>query len=51
MAEGILCNRKTINAKEALLELLTDKSGKQYYEEMNQLDVKHDALWETIRNT
>jgi len=51
MAEGTLCNRKMINTREALLELLADKSGKLYYEEMNQLDVQTNALAETIRAT
>ncbi len=39
MPEGILCNKKTVNTKEELHALLADKSGKQYYEEMNHLDV------------
>lgn len=51
MPEGILCNRKPINTKEDLQTLLNDKSGKQYYEEMNNLDVDQEKLWTTIQNT
>ncbi len=51
MPEGILCNKKTVDAREQLNALLADASGKQYYEEMNHLDVDKDALWTTIRKT
>ncbi|MDP2861682.1 MAG: (Fe-S)-binding protein [Desulfobacterales bacterium] len=51
MAEGILCNRKPVNTKEDLLALLADKSGKQYYEEMNHLHVDSAALWATIQKS
>ncbi len=51
MPEGKLCNKKTINTKEALNELLADKSGKQYYEEMNHLEVDKKVLWGTIQKT
>ncbi|MEA1948649.1 MAG: (Fe-S)-binding protein, partial [Thermodesulfobacteriota bacterium] len=51
MPEGILCNKKTVDAREQLHALLADAGGKQYYEEMNHLDVDKDALWTTIRKT
>lgn len=51
MAEGILCNRKPVNTKEELQALLADKSGKQYYEEMNHLHVDSAALWATIQKS
>jgi len=51
MAEGKLCNRKTVDTIEQLNELLADKSGKQYYEEMDRLEVDDKALWATLRKT
>ncbi len=51
MPEGILCNRQPINTDEQLKLTLNDKSGKQYYEEMNQLDVDTDKLWAAIQKT
>ena len=44
MPEGTLCNKKPVNTKEQLQALLADKSGKQYYEEMN-------TYWRWIRKT
>lgn len=51
MPEGILCNKQPINTDEQLKLTLNDKSGKQYYQEMNQLDVDTDKLWATIQKT
>ena len=51
MPEGILCNRQTVDTEEQLHALLADKSGKQYYEEMEQLEVDTDALWATIQKS
>ncbi|MCJ7774712.1 MAG: 4Fe-4S dicluster domain-containing protein, partial [Desulfobacterales bacterium] len=51
MPEGKLCNRKLVDSKEFLDALLTDKSGQQYYEEMNQLDVDASKLWATIQKS
>lgn len=51
MAEGILCNKKPVETLEQLQALLADKSGKQYYEEMNSLEVDHEALWSQIKKT
>ncbi len=51
MAEGTLCNRKPINTEEELHALLADKSGKQYYEEMNHLDVDREKLQATLQKT
>ncbi|MDM8539895.1 (Fe-S)-binding protein [Desulfococcaceae bacterium HSG9] len=49
MAEGKLCNRKTVDTKEYLNALLADKSGKQYYKEMEELDVDTDKLQATLK--
>ena len=51
MPEGKLCNKQTVDTKEQLNALLSDKSGKQYYEELKQLDVDGDALWATIQKS
>jgi Fe-S oxidoreductase len=51
MAEGKFCNRKTINTEEELQALLGDKGGKQYYDEMNRLDVDTQKLATTLKNT
>ena len=44
MPEGKLCNTQNVDTEEQLQALLNDKSGKQYYEEMNHLDVNAKAL-------
>ncbi len=51
MPEGILCNKQVIDTKEKLNALLADKSGKQYYAEMKELDVDTKALWATLEKT
>ncbi|WP_207261569.1 sulfate respiration complex iron-sulfur protein HmcF [Desulfovibrio sp. Huiquan2017] len=51
MPEGIFCNKTPINTEEQLKATLGDKGGKQYYEEMNHLDVDTDKLWSTIQKT
>jgi Fe-S oxidoreductase len=51
MPEGKLCNKQTVDTKEQLSALLNDKSGKQYYEEMNHLEVDHQALWALIQKS
>ena len=51
MPEGILCNRKPINTKEELQALLADTSGKQYYKEMEDLEVDQTALANTINKS
>ena len=51
MPEGTLCNKKPVTTKEQLQTLLADKSGKQYYEEMNELEVDCRALWATIQKS
>jgi len=51
MTENKLCNRIPVNTKEDLNALLQDKSGKQYYEEMDNLEVDTKALWKTIQTT
>ena len=49
MPEGKLCNKQMVDTKEQLEALLADKSGKQYYEEMNHLDVAKKALAATLK--
>mmetsp|Transcript_22182 Transcript_22182/g.10603 ORF Transcript_22182/g.10603 Transcript_22182/m.10603 type:complete len:461 (-) Transcript_22182:361-1743(-) len=51
MPEGKLCNKQPINTEEDLRTLLADKSGKQYYEEMNHLEVDTAKLKLTLDNT
>jgi Fe-S oxidoreductase len=51
MPEGTLCNKTPVNTKEQLQGLLADKSGKQYYEEMNDLEVDSKALWGVIQKS
>ncbi|WP_319760453.1 sulfate respiration complex iron-sulfur protein HmcF [Maridesulfovibrio sp.] len=51
MPQGKLCNRQPITTDEQLKLTLSDKSGKQYYAEMEQLDVDTNALWATIQKT
>ncbi|MFZ5562613.1 MAG: sulfate respiration complex iron-sulfur protein HmcF [Thermodesulfobacteriota bacterium] len=51
MPEGTLCNRKMVNEQEYLSALLADKLGKQYYAELNQLDVDHKKLVDTLSKT
>lgn len=51
MPEGTLCNKTPVNTREELMALLDDKGGKQYYEEMDHLDVDTEKLWGTIQKT
>ncbi|XXJ20950.1 sulfate respiration complex iron-sulfur protein HmcF [Desulfovibrio caledoniensis] len=51
MPEGKFCNKTPITTDEQLKATLGDKGGKQYYEEMNHLDVDSDKLWATIQKT
>jgi len=51
MAEGTLCNRKTIDTKEDLKALMADNGGKLYYKEMEELDVDQEKLWATIQGS
>jgi Fe-S oxidoreductase len=51
MPEGKFCNKTPINTDEQLKATLNDKGGKQYYEEMNNLDVDSDKLWGAIQKT
>ena len=51
MADVTLCNKTPINTKEELYALLNDKSGKQYYQQMKDLEVDGDALWATIQKS
>lgn len=51
MPEGLICNKQPVNTKEQLMLTLGDKGGKQYYAEMEQLDVDSGKLWTAIQNT
>ncbi|WP_243545324.1 sulfate respiration complex iron-sulfur protein HmcF [Pseudodesulfovibrio tunisiensis] len=51
MPEGKLCNRKPINTEEYLQEVLSDTGGKQYYAEMEELDVDVPKLQAALKNT
>ncbi len=51
MPEGKLCNRKPVNTQEELMLVLADKGGKQYYQEMEELDVDVAKLQTTLKNT
>ena len=51
MPEGKFCNKTPITTDEQLKATLGDKGGKQYYEEMNHLDVDSDKLWAAIQKT
>ncbi|MGE4297709.1 MAG: sulfate respiration complex iron-sulfur protein HmcF [Desulfovibrionaceae bacterium] len=51
MPEGIFCNKTPISTDEALKKLLSDTRGRQYYEEMMQLEVDKDKLRTALKNT
>ena len=51
MPEGKFCNRTPVNTQEALEAVLGDKGGKQYYAEMQELDVDKAKLAASIKNT
>ncbi len=51
MPEGILCNKKTVDSKEYLDALLADKRGKQYYEELKNLEVDKEKLSAALKAT
>ena len=51
MTTDRLCTRHPVTTKEGLDALLRDKRGKQYYAEMNTLEVDSGRLWKTIQST
>lgn len=51
MPEGLLCNKTPINDEEQLMLVLNDKGGKQYYAEMEELEVDTAKLWGSIQKT
>ena len=51
MPEGILCNKQPCNTKDQLDALLADTRGRQYYEEMEQIEVDVDKLQTSLKNT
>ncbi|RJR42419.1 MAG: (Fe-S)-binding protein [Desulfobacteraceae bacterium] len=51
MPEGTLCNKKPVENLSELQNLLADRRGVRYYEEMDQLEVNQKALWESIQKT
>ncbi|GAB6094539.1 (Fe-S)-binding protein [Desulfatiferula olefinivorans] len=46
-----MCNRQPVTTEKTLQTLLADTQGKQYYEEMNSLDVDTEALAERLETT
>ena len=51
MPEGKFCNRRPVTTEEELKALLGDKGGKQYYEEMEHLEVDVPALAKALETT
>jgi Fe-S oxidoreductase len=51
MPEGILCNKQPINTKEQLDALLADNRGRQYYGEMERLEVDVAMLQNSLQAT
>lgn len=51
MPEGVFCNKTPVSTEEGLIALLGDKGGRQYYEEMNALEVDKVALKATLDKT
>ncbi|ACV68163.1 sulfate respiration complex iron-sulfur protein HmcF [Desulfohalobium retbaense] len=51
MPEGTLCNKRPIETKEELDALLSDKGGKLYYQEMEELDVDKAKLAASLEKT
>jgi len=51
MPEGKLCNRTPINDEEYLQQVLSDTGGKQYYKEMEELDVDVEKLQASLKAT
>ena len=51
MPEGILCNKLPVNSKEKLDALLADTRGRQYYEEMEQIEVDVEKLQNSLQAT
>ena len=51
MTQGKLCNKQPINSEAELHELLADKGGKTYYEEMMHLDVDTAEIAALLKKT
>lgn len=51
MPEGTLCNKTPITTKELLDATLADTRGRQYYEEMQHLEVDREKLAKTLKAT
>jgi len=51
MPEGNFCKRAPITTEEALKNLLTDKSGLQYYKEMESMEVDQEQLLKDLNAT
>ena len=51
MPEGSLCNKQPVNTKEQLDALLGDDRGRQYYEEMEHIDVDVEKLQNSLQAT
>ncbi|BCS95628.1 hypothetical protein DSLASN_12600 [Desulfoluna limicola] len=51
MPEGIFCNKRPVETKERLQDVLGDKGGSQYYKEMESLEVDVPALKALLKKT
>ena len=51
MPEGRFANKKPVNTLEALKDLLADRGGKQYYAELEQLDVDTEKLAQDLEKS
>ena len=51
MPEGIFCNKKPVETKEALKSVLGDKGGAEYYKEMESMEVDVPALKALLKKT
>jgi len=51
MPQGTFCNRTPVQTKEQLQEVMGDKGGKQYYKEMESLEVDVPALKAQLKKT
>jgi Fe-S oxidoreductase len=51
MPEGILCNKQPVNTKEQLDALLADTRGRQYYGEMEHIEVDVEKLQKSLQSS
>ena len=51
MPQGKLCNKKPVTTEDELHDLLADKGGKRYYEEMDDLDVDASEIQSILKKS